>query len=71
MTRSQRLKPGMVVTIEPGLYVPYDDRFPKAFRGIGIRIEDDIVVGESKADIENLSTDAPKSVDDIEACMNC
>ncbi|KAJ2851504.1 aminopeptidase [Coemansia brasiliensis] len=69
MTRSQTLKPNMVVTIEPGLYVPYDDCFPKAFRGIGIRIEDNIVVGHSEAEIENLSTSAPKSIADIESCM--
>ncbi|KAJ1868366.1 aminopeptidase [Coemansia sp. RSA 989] len=69
MARSQVLKPNMVVTIEPGLYVPYDDRFPKAFRGIGIRIEDNIVVGRSEAETENLSTSAPKSIADIERCM--
>ncbi|KAJ1799199.1 aminopeptidase [Coemansia sp. RSA 2399] len=69
MTRSQRLKPNMVVTIEPGIYVPYDDKFPKAFQGIGIRIEDDIVVGRAEKDIENLATLCPKTVEDIEACM--
>ncbi|KAJ2679979.1 aminopeptidase [Coemansia spiralis] len=69
MTRSQRLKANMVVTIEPGIYVPYDSRFPKAFQGIGIRIEDDIVVGKTKQDIENLSTCTPKTVEEIETCM--
>ncbi|KAJ2820912.1 aminopeptidase [Coemansia erecta] len=69
MTRSQPLKSNMVVTIEPGIYVPYDDRFPKAFQGIGIRIEDDIVVGQAESDIENLTANAPKSLADIEACM--
>ncbi|ORX74189.1 hypothetical protein DL89DRAFT_264131 [Linderina pennispora] len=70
MTRSQLLKPGMVVTVEPGVYVPYDSRFPKAFQGIGIRIEDDIVVGQTAADMENLSIGTPKTVEDIEALMN-
>ncbi|KAJ1754803.1 aminopeptidase [Coemansia sp. RSA 1807] len=69
MSRALPLRPGMVVTIEPGLYVPYDDRFPKAFQGIGVRIEDDIAVGQTEADIENLSASAPKSPADIEACM--
>ncbi|KAJ2779583.1 aminopeptidase [Coemansia javaensis] len=69
MPRSQRLRANMVVTVEPGVYVPYNDRFPKAFQGIGIRIEDNIVVGQAEADIENLSRDTPKSVADIEACM--
>ncbi|KAJ1729382.1 aminopeptidase, partial [Coemansia biformis] len=69
MTRSQRLRANMVVTVEPGIYVPYNDKFPKAFQGIGIRIEDNIVIGQTEADIENLSTHAPKSISDIEACM--
>ncbi|PIA15853.1 Creatinase/aminopeptidase [Coemansia reversa NRRL 1564] len=69
MTRSQQLEPNMVVTVEPGLYVPYDSKFPKAFQGIGIRIEDDIVVGNTEAEIENLSRYAPKTVSEIEACM--
>ncbi|KAJ1999347.1 aminopeptidase, partial [Coemansia thaxteri] len=70
INRSQQLKRNMVVTIEPGIYVPHDSRYPKAFQGIGIRIEDDIVVGQTEADIENLTARAPRSVEDIEACMN-
>ncbi|KAJ2754758.1 aminopeptidase [Coemansia pectinata] len=69
INRSQQLKRNMVVTIEPGIYVPYDSKFPKAFHGIGIRIEDDIVVGQAEADIENLTARAPRSVDEIEACV--
>ncbi|KAJ2908023.1 aminopeptidase, partial [Coemansia aciculifera] len=69
INRSQRLKKNMVVTIEPGVYVPYDSKFPKAFQGIGIRIEDDVVVGQAEADIEVLTARAPRSVEDIEACM--
>src|SRR5690606_6972371 len=48
------LKEGMVLTIEPGLYIDKDDKsVPKKFRGIGIRIEDDILV--TKDGYENLS----------------
>ena len=53
------LQPGMVVTIEPGLYI--------AEEGIGIRIEDDILV--TKDGHENLSKDIIKSVEDIENFM--
>ncbi|KAN0063967.1 aminopeptidase [Thecaphora frezii] len=63
--RSTRLERGVVVTVEPGVYVPYDDRFPKHFHGIGIRIEDDVAVGES--DNVVLSAEAPKEVVDVEA----
>ncbi|EPQ28053.1 uncharacterized protein PFL1_04380 [Pseudozyma flocculosa PF-1] len=63
--RSTKLERGAVVTIEPGVYVPYDDRFPKHFQGIGIRIEDDIAVGER--DNVVLSAEAPKEVADVEA----
>ncbi|OLL26762.1 Intermediate cleaving peptidase 55 [Neolecta irregularis DAH-3] len=44
--RHQHLETSQVVTIEPGVYVPNDDRFPKHFRGMGIRIEDCVLVGE-------------------------
>jgi Xaa-Pro aminopeptidase len=57
---------GMVYTIEPGLYISADDpNAPDAFKGIGIRIEDDIVV--TKDGILNLNREIPKSVDAIEA----
>ncbi len=60
------LAPDMVFTIEPGLYVPADaDDLPDAFRGIGIRIEDDVLVTSSGAEI--LSAAAPKQVAEIEA----
>jgi Xaa-Pro aminopeptidase len=62
------LEPGMVLTVEPGLYVAADngDVDPK-WRSIGIRIEDDVVVTEQGCEI--LTADAPKAVRDIEAWM--
>ena len=60
------LRPGMVITIEPGLYVADDDTdAPEQFRGIGIRIEDDILVTEDGH--ENLTAAAPKTIADVEA----
>ncbi|KAJ2721588.1 aminopeptidase [Coemansia sp. Benny D115] len=70
MTRAQRLKANMVVTVEPGIYVPYNSKFPKAFQGMGIRIEDDIVVGHTAETLENLTALAPKTVEEIEACAS-
>ena len=60
------LKPGMVLTIEPGLYFQTDDlTVPAKYRGIGVRIEDDVVV--TKKGYRNLSADIPTEVDDVEA----
>lgn len=60
------LKAGMVLTIEPGIYLPKDDKkVPKKYRGIGIRIEDDILV--TKEGHENLSREIKKEIKDIEA----
>jgi Xaa-Pro aminopeptidase len=62
------LEPGMVVTVEPGLYVAPDAKgVPAKFRGIGIRIEDDVVVTQGAPDV--LSADVPKDADAIEALM--
>lgn len=59
---------GMVITIEPGIYVAGDDeQAPERYRGIGVRIEDDILI--TQAGNENLTLAIPKSVDDVEhAC---
>jgi len=60
------LEPGMVFTVEPGLYVPADAEDVAApFRGIGIRIEDDVLV--TPDGIEVLSAAVPKQVEEIEA----
>lgn len=58
------LKEGQVITIEPGLYIPNDSIYPKYFRNIGIRIEDNIVIG--KDSYMNLTVEASKEVSDIE-----
>jgi Xaa-Pro aminopeptidase len=62
------LEPGMVLTVEPGLYVPADcETVEPQWRGIGIRIEDDVLV--TKDGHEVLTSGVPKSVADIEALM--
>lgn len=63
-----RLRPGMVFTIEPGLYFQQDDlTVPERFRGIGVRIEDDVVC--TTDGVRNLSAGIPTSADDVEAWM--
>ena len=60
------LEPGMVLTVEPGLYIAADAKeAPERFRGIGIRIEDDVLVTESGHEV--LSAAAPKEIADVEA----
>jgi len=62
------LEPGMVLTVEPGLYFQPDDlTVPEEWRGIGVRIEDDLVVTDSGH--ENLSAGLPRSADEVEAWM--
>jgi Xaa-Pro aminopeptidase len=63
------LEPGMVLTIEPGLYIsPHNTDIDPRWRGIGIRIEDDVVVTRDGCEI--LTKDVPKEASDIEALMN-
>ena len=64
---SRILRPGMVLTIEPGLYVRPSDKIPKEFWNIGIRIEDDAVVTD--AGCELITRDVPVAPDAIEALM--
>lgn len=62
------LRPGMVFTIEPGLYFKSDDlAVPEEMRGIGVRIEDDVLVTADGA--ENLSAALPRRPEDVEAWM--
>ena len=66
--RWRQLEPGMVLTIEPGIYIAADNtKVPKCWRGIGVRIEDDVVVTEQGCDV--LTGDVPKRADEIEALM--
>lgn len=64
----RKLKPGMVLTVEPGLYISADiPGVHKRWHNIGVRIEDDVLVTKKGHDV--LSRDVPKSVADIEALM--
>ncbi|XP_071330393.1 xaa-Pro aminopeptidase 3 [Trachinotus anak] len=69
LSRSQPLQPGMAITIEPGLYICEDnDQAPERFRGLGVRIEDDVVIRDKGGPLI-LSSDAPKTIADVEqAC---
>ena len=58
------LKAGMILTIEPGIYLDAEDKtIPKKYRGIGVRIEDDILV--TKEGYENLSKEIVKEMEEI------
>ncbi|MFH8366093.1 aminopeptidase P family protein [Streptomyces sp. NPDC018031] len=62
------LEPGMVLTVEPGLYFQEDDlTVPEEYRGIGVRIEDDILVTEDGNEI--LSSGLPRQADEVESWM--
>lgn len=61
----RELEPGMVLTVEPGLYVDSQADVPMEYRGIGIRIEDDVLVTEEGHEV--LSREVPKEIDEIEA----
>ncbi len=62
------LEPGMVLTVEPGLYFQADDlTVPQEYRGIGVRIEDDILVTEEGN--RNLSAALPRRADEVESWM--
>ncbi len=68
----RELEPGMVLTVEPGLYIASDTKVgrrnvAKKWQGIGIRIEDDVLVTKDGCDV--LSRDVPKTIADIEALM--
>ncbi|TMW47584.1 hypothetical protein DOY81_007329, partial [Sarcophaga bullata] len=64
--RSLRLMPGMVCTVEPGIYIPQDRTdVPEEFRGIGIRIEDDILITNDNK-VEVLTSACIKEVEELE-----
>ncbi|KAH8102841.1 peptidase M24, structural domain-containing protein [Cristinia sonorae] len=66
--RNGSLKAGMVITIEPGVYVPAHPSYPKQFHNMGIRIEDEVLVDKNHPVV--LSVNAPKEIPDIEgACQ--
>ena len=61
------LEPGMVITVEPGLYVPNEPDIAESFRGTGIRIEDNLVITATGNEV--LTNGVPKTIQDIEALM--
>lgn len=67
MYQDAQLEPGMTFTIEPGLYFRADDMaVPEEYRGIGVRIEDDVVV-EADGTVRRISEDIPRTIADVEA----
>lgn len=64
----RKLEPGMVITIEPGLYFGAGAKCPPRYKGIGIRIEDDVLITSSGNKV--LTTGAPKEIEEIESLCN-
>ncbi|WP_288320217.1 Xaa-Pro aminopeptidase [uncultured Haemophilus sp.] len=66
--RSRPLEIGMVITVEPGLYIASDADVPEQYKGIGIRIEDNLLMTEYGN--KNLTSGCPKEIEDIEEIMS-
>jgi Xaa-Pro aminopeptidase len=65
----RQLEPGMVMTVEPGIYIsPECKKVAKKWRGIGIRIEDDVIVTSGGAEV--ITGSVPKGIEEIEALMS-
>jgi Xaa-Pro aminopeptidase len=65
----RKLEPGMVITVEPGVYIaPGTKDIPEKYLGIGVRIEDDVLITEGGRKV--LSYKVPKAIDEIESLMN-
>jgi Xaa-Pro aminopeptidase len=62
--KSRALAPGMVITVEPGLYIAKDAEVPPQFRGIGVRIEDDVLITDTGNDV--LTKMCPKELEELE-----
>lgn len=62
------LKPGVVITIEPGIYIPSSFDAPERYQGIGIRIEDEVLITDSGYEV--LTASVPKEVKQIESLLN-
>ena len=69
VSRYKSIQAGNVLTIEPGLYIPFSTRYPEWYRGIGVRIEDDVVVGKYPEEVLNLSSGCAKEVADIQSLV--
>lgn len=65
--RNRPLEVGMVITVEPGLYISAQANVPEQYKGIGIRIEDNIVITEYGNKV--LTSAVPKEIEDIEQLM--
>jgi len=65
----RELLPGMVMTVEPGLYLGQQRSIPKRYRNIGVRIEDDVIVTADGAPPEVTTADVPKTIEEIESLM--
>jgi Xaa-Pro aminopeptidase len=61
---TRTLKENMVITVEPGIYIPKGSPCDPKWWDIGVRIEDDVVIGKNGC--ENLSVAAPRKVEDVE-----
>jgi Xaa-Pro aminopeptidase len=68
ISSSDTLRAGMVITVEPGIYVPVDDKErPAGYRGVGVRIEDDVLVTEEGGKL--ITGEAPRGIPEIEKLM--
>lgn len=64
-----RLRPNQVITIEPGLYIPPTEKYPKWAHNIGVRIEDEVLIREGDQEPVVLSVSAPKEVSPPYLCF--